>query len=260
MLKTITMSLPDALTGALKYIKKFKGKIFVIFAGKNVFLNGETMNEIAGEIALLKHVGIKVVVVHEIPDADYFREDKNFISEFVNKHNEEHNEDNEAKKDNDIKDIGTLSIAGKISMKFISCIAKQDIVAISLVGKQKPDLLNLLTSENYIPLISPVSVPDRFMFAAELASSLNAEKFIIMFGEEGILDADEELIPAINLKRLEQLTDEGIITKNLLKPIDACKFAINNGVCMTHLIKADKYKLIEEIFTDEGVGTIITKE
>lgn len=50
MLKVITMSLPDALTGALKYIKKFKGKIFVIFTGKNVFLNGETMNEIAGEI------------------------------------------------------------------------------------------------------------------------------------------------------------------------------------------------------------------
>jgi len=240
------MSLPDALTGALKYIKKFKGKIFVIFTGKNVFLNGETMNEIAGEITLLKHVGIKVVVVHEIPDADYFGEDKNFISEFV--------------KDKDIKDIGTLSIAGKISLKFVSCIAKQDIVAISLVGKQKPDLLNLLTSENYIPLISPVSVPDQFMFAAELASSLNAEKFIIMFGEEGILDADEELIPAINLKRLEQLTDEGIITENLLKPIDACKFAINNGVCMAHLIKSDKYKLIEEIFTDEGVGTIITKE
>ncbi len=240
------MSLPDALTGALKYIKKFKGKIFVIFTGKNVFLDGETMNEIAGEITLLKHVGIKVVVVHEIPDADYFGEDKNFISEFV--------------KDKDIKDIGTLSIAGKISLKFVSCIAKQDIVAISLVGKQKPDLLNLLTSENYIPLISPVSVPDQFMFAAELASSLNAEKFIIMFGEEGILDADEELIPAINLKRLEQLTDEGIITENLLKPIDACKFAINNGVCMAHLIKSDKYKLIEEIFTDEGVGTIITKE
>ncbi len=153
-----------------------------------------------------------------------------------------------------------MSIAGKISLKFVSCIAKQDIVAISLVGKQKPDLLNLLTSENYIPLISPVSVPDQFMFAAELASSLNAEKFIIMFGEEGILDADEELIPAINLKRLEQLTDEGIITKNMLKPIDACKFAINKGVCMAHLIKADKYKLIEEIFTEEGVGTIITKE
>ncbi len=250
------MSLPDALTGALKYIKKFKGKIFVIFTGKNVFLNGETMNEIAGEITLLKHVGIKVVVVHEIPDADYFGEDKNFISEFVN----EYNEDNKANKDNDIKDIGTLSIAGKISLKFVSCIAKQDIVAISLVGKQKPDLLNLLTSENYIPLISPVSVPDQFMFAADLASSLNAEKFIIMFGEEGILDADEELIPTINLKRLEQLTDEGIITENILKPIDACKFAINNGVCMAHLIKADKYKLIEEIFTDEGVGTIITKE
>ncbi len=250
------MSLPDALTGALKYIKKFKGKIFVIFTGKNVFLNGETMNEIAGEITLLKHVGIKVVVVHEIPDADYFGEDKNFISEFVNKHNE----DNKANKDNDLKDIGTLSIAGKISLKFVSCIAKQDIVAISLVGKQKPDLLNLLTSENYIPLISPVSVPDQFMFAAELASSLNAEKFIIMFGEEGILDADEELIPAINLKRLEQLTNEGIITENILKPIDACKFAINKGVCMAHLIKADKYKLIEEIFTDEGVGTIITKE
>ncbi|CEG12577.1 putative Acetylglutamate kinase [groundwater metagenome] len=256
MLKVITMSLPDALTGALKYIKKFKGKIFVIFTGKNVFLNGETMNEIAGEITLLKHVGIKVVVVHEIPDADYFGEDKNFISEFVNKHNE----DNKANKDNDLKDIGTLSIAGKISLKFVSCIAKQDIVAISLVGKQKPDLLNLLTSENYIPLISPVSVPDQFMFAAELASSLNAEKFIIMFGEEGILDADEELIPAINLKRLEQLTNEGIITENILKPIDACKFAINKGVCMAHLIKADKYKLIEEIFTDEGVGTIITKE
>lgn len=241
----MTILLPDALIGALKYIKKFKGKIFVIFVGKNAFLNEKIMNEVADEIALLRHVGIKVVVVHEIPDADYFKEE-DFISEFV--------------KDKNAKDIGTLSIAGKISLKFISYIAKQDIVAISLVGKQKPDLLNLLTSENYIPIISPVSVPDQFMFAAEVASSLNAEKFIIMFEEEGILDADEELIPAINLKRLDQLKDEGILTKNVLKTIPACKFAINNGVSMIHLIKADKHKLIEEIFTDEGVGTIITKE
>lgn len=241
----MTILLPDALIGALKYIKKFKGKIFVIFVGKNAFLNEKIMNEVADEIALLRHVGIKVVVVHEIPDADYFKEE-DFISEFV--------------KDKNTKDIGTLSIAGKISLKFISYIAKQDIVAISLVGKQKPDLLNLLTSENYIPIISPVSVPDQFMFAAEVASSLNAEKFIIMFEEEGILDADEELIPAINLKRLDQLKDEGILTKNVLKTIPACKFAINNNVSMIHLIKADKHKLIEEIFTDEGVGTIITKE
>ncbi|PKP59509.1 MAG: hypothetical protein CVT88_05320 [Candidatus Altiarchaeales archaeon HGW-Altiarchaeales-1] len=242
------MSLPDALVGALKYIKKFKGKIFVIFAGKNAFLSGEIMSEIACDIALLKHVGINVVVVHEIPDnADYFGEDKIFISEFANK-------------DNNIKDIGTLSIAGKISLKFVSCIAKQDIVAISLVGKQESNLLNLLTSGDYIPLISPVFVPDQFMFAAEFASSLNAEKFIIMSEEEGILDADEELIPSINLKRLKQLTDEGIITENLLKPLDACKFAINNGVNKVHLIKADKHKLIGEIFTDEGVGTIITKD
>lgn len=241
----MTILLPDALIGALKYIKKFKGKIFVIFTGKNAFLNGEIMNEVADEIALLRHVGIKVIVVHEIPDADYFK-GEDFISEFV--------------KDKNAEDIGTLSIAGKISLKFISYIAKQDIVAISLVGKQKPDLLNLLTSENYIPIISPVSVPDQFMFAAEVASSLNAEKFIIMFEEEGVLDADEELIPAINLKRLEELKDEGILTKNVLKTIPACKFAINNGVSMIHLIKADKHKLIEEIFTDEGVGTIITKE
>jgi len=246
------MSLPDALAGALKYIKKFKGKTFVIFAGKNAFSSGETMNEIAGDIALLKHIGIKVAVVHEIPDnSDYFGEDKDFISEFFSK---------DINKDNNIKDIGILGIAGKISLKFVSCIAKQDISAISISGKQDPDLLNLLTSENYIPIISPVSVDDQFMFAAELASSLNAEKFILMCEEEGVLDADEELIPSINLKRLRQLTDEGIITENLLKPIDACKFAINNGVNMAHIIKADKHKLIEEIFTDEGVGTIITKE
>lgn len=238
---------PDILVGALKYIKKFKGKIFVIFVGRRAFLNDEIMSEIANEIALLKHVGIRVTVVHEIPGAECLGEDKNFLSEFVNK-------------DDAIKNIGILSIAGKISLKFVSYLAKQDIVAISLVGKQDPNLINLLISENYIPLISPFSATDQFMFAAELASSLNAEKFIIMFEGEGILDADEELIPSINQKRLNKLIDEGVISENLIKLIDACKFALNNGVNMTHLIKADKYKLIEEIFTDEGVGTIITKE
>ncbi len=243
----MTVSLPDSLAGALKYIKKFKGKIFVIFAGKPAFLSGEIMSEIANEIALLKHVGIKVVVVHEIPDnADYFGEDKNFISEF-------------ADKSNDIKDTGTLSVAGKISLKFVSCIAKQDIIAISLVGKQDKNTLNLLMSENYIPIISPVFTPDQYLFAAELASSLNAEKFILMLEEEGILDADEELIPGINLKRLDDIIKEGIVSERLIKPVNACKSAINNGVNKVHLIKADKHKLIEEIFTDEGVGTIITK-
>lgn len=244
----MTISLPNSLTGALKYIKKFKGKIFVIFAGKTAFLSGEIMNEIANEIALLKHVGIKVVVVHEIPDnADYFGEDKNFISEWMNK-------------TGDIKDIGVLSIAGKISLKFVSCIAKQDIIAISLVGKQDKNTINLLMSENYIPIISSVSVPNQYQFAAELASSLNAEKFILLLKEEGILDADEELIPSLNLKRLDDIIKEGIVSGQLIKPINACKSAINNGVNKVHLIKADKHKLIEEIFTDEGVGTIITKE
>lgn len=245
------MSLPDSLVGALKYIKKFKGKIFVVFIGKNAFLSGEIMCEIANDIALLKHVGINVAVVHEIPyDADYFREDKNFISEFTSKGKDD--------------ELGILGIAGKISLKFVACIAKQDLIAISLVGKQDKNTINLLMSENYIPIISsvsvtPSSVSDQYIFAAELASSLNAEKFILMLGEEGILDADEELIPCINLKRLEDIVKEGIISDVLIEVINACKFALNNNVNVVHLIKADKHKLIEEIFTDEGVGTIITR-
>ncbi len=239
------MDVPKALTGALKYIKKFKGKIFVIFVGKNAFLNEEIMSEICDEIALLKHVGINVVVIHEIPDSpEYFGDDKDFMYKFLN---------NER-----TRDMAMFSIAGKISLKFISCLAKQDITGISITEKNK-EVINLLIRENFVPVISPVLVLDQYLFAAEIASDLKAEKFILMIEDEGILDADEELIPAINLKQLENLINEGVIADRLIAQINACKVALNS-VNKAHIIKADKNKLIEEIFTDEGVGTIITKD
>ncbi|MFN3527739.1 MAG: hypothetical protein ACK4YO_01385 [Candidatus Altarchaeaceae archaeon] len=238
------MILPDALIGALKYIKKFRGKIFVIAIGWNGVSLEDKISKIAREIALLNHVGINPVVVHEtnLKDIEKFKEDSEFLKNFLEKENE----------------IGKYGIIGKINLKIVSCISREDVSAFSLIGELKN--LNINAIKNLINFSIPVISPlDDFLdFASKISVLLKAEKLIIMDDEEGILDLDEELIPEININRLKEIKNDVIYSK-IDKILEISEYALNNNVDRIHIIKASENKLIEEIFTDEGVGTIIFK-
>lgn len=240
------MILPDALTDALKYIKKFRGKIFIIAIGWKGVSEEENVIAVTKEIALLKHVGINPVVVHEVDlkNIDKFEEDKDFLKIFLEKE----------------RDIATYGIVGKINLKIVACLSKEDINSFSLIT----NLRNLESNKNIniqsmqsIPVISPLD-EDFLDFSSKVAVLFKAEKLIIMGDEEGFLDADEELIPEINLKMAKEIKQD-IIYKNIDKILEISEYVLNNGVNKVHIIKAVKHKLIEEIFTEEGVGTIITK-
>jgi len=247
------MILPDALIDALKYIKKFRGKIFVIAIGWNGIAEEKNISKIMKEVALLKHVGINPIIVHDVDlkNIDKFKEDGDFLKNFLEKE----------------KDIAIYGILGKINLKIAACLSKEGISSFSLINDLKNLELSIKSDNNInvindlimqsILIISPLN--DNFLdFASHIGILFKSEKLIIMDDEEGILDADEELIPKINIKRLKEIKDE-IIYSKIDKILKISEYALNNGINKIHIIKAAEHKLIEEIFTEEGVGTIITK-
>jgi len=98
--------------------------------------------------------------------------------------------------------------------------------------------------------------------AAKIAAALSAEKLVLMTDVRGILrnvDDPESLIKAATRSEIEKLKKDGIINKGMIPKVDCCALALDSGVKKTHIIDGRlPHALLIELFTDEGVGTMLT--
>ncbi|MDY3985058.1 acetylglutamate kinase [Dysosmobacter sp.] len=276
------------LVEALPYIQKFTGKTIVVKYGGNAMISEELRKAVMSDIILLSLVGIRVVVVHGGgPEISDMLKKLNHPSKFV---------DGLRYTDETTMDVVQSILCGKVNKNLVATLNRRGGKAIGLCGKdanllevvKKPvtkdgvdlgfvgnivkvnvKLLQLLSADEYIPVIAPVGVDKEGQsyninadtVASEIASALKAEKLMFLTDVDGIrMDpADPRtLISAISVSEIEELISSGVITGGMIPKVQGCVSAVVNGVNRVHILDGTiPHPIILEIFTDKGIGTMV---
>ena len=169
---------------------------------------------------------------------------------------------------------GSLIIAEKLYMfrnEYNSTACTAERIDLGHVGKVKSidtSVIDMLTQNNFIPVIAPIGVgEDRQLYninadlvASRLSEILQAEKLILLTNTPGLLNGKGQLLPEINVKQVDSLIDSGIIYGGMLPKIKSALEAVQVGVTTAHIIDGRvQHAVLLEIFTNEGIGTLICK-
>jgi len=280
------------LIHALPYIQSFQNKTIVVKYGGNAMLNNELKNAVIDDIILMSCVGIRTVLVHGGgPEIESMLKKTGKESRFVNGLRYTDEETMEivqmvlcGKVNKEItaliqkkggKAIGLCGIdGGMLKAKR----TKEDLGLVGEIEDVDVSMLNSILNSEIIPVISSVayglsergSSPDEEgkslninadIAAAKIAAALGAEKLVLMTDVRGILrdiKNEETLIKSMSRSQIEVLKNEGIITKGMIPKIDCCAIALYGGVKKAHIIDGRlPHALLIELFTDEGIGTMI---
>ena len=284
----------DVLVEALPYLKKFHDKKILIKYGGHAMVDEEAKSATASDTVLLKYVGLKPLIVHGGgPEISRSMDKLGKESEFIKGLRVTDEETMEiiemvlvGKISTDIvseiiKNGGdAISLSGKDSSLIFAhkkAASKIDgeLVDLGLVGEVdcvNADLLEMFLDNDYIPVISPVGIAkdgtslnlNADTAAGEVASAIDAEKLIILTDVPGVLRDPSDpstLIQKIGVSEVPGLIEDGIISGGMIPKIETCVKAIENGVKSCHIIDGRrKHALLVEIFTTDGVGTMIYKD
>ena len=288
----------NILVEALPYIKKFHEKKILIKYGGHAMIDEDAMSSTVRDTVLLKYVGMEPLIVHgggpEISRSmDKLGKEPKFIKG-LRVSDEETMEIIEmvlvGKISTDIvsqisyHDGKGISLSGKDSRlifahkkpvsKDTSESGGEEEIDLGLVGEIdciNTDLLEMFLKNNYIPVISPVGIADdgsslnlnADTAAGEIASSVDAEKLIILTDVPGVLrdpNDPDSLIQRIKIDEVPDLIEEGVISGGMIPKIETCVTAIEDGVKSCDIIDGrKKHSLLLEIFTKNGIGTMIYK-
>ena len=288
----------NILVEALPYIKKFHEKKILIKYGGHAMVDEDAMSSTVRDTVLLKYVGMEPLIVHgggpEISRSmDKLGKEPKFIKG-LRVTDEETMGIIEmvlvGKISTDIvsqisyHDGKGISLSGKDSRlifahkkpatKVTGESSSEEEIDLGLVGEIdciNTDLLEMFLKNNYIPVISPVGIANdgsslnlnADTAAGEIASSVDSEKLIILTDVPGVLrdpnDLDS-LIQRIKVDEVPDLIEQGVISGGMIPKIETCVKAINDGVKSCHIIDGrKKHSLLLEIFTKNGIGTMIYK-
>ncbi len=286
------------LLEALPYIQKFHNKIFVIKYGGHAMINKEAKNWTAQDIVLLKYVGINPVIVHGGgPEINKAMEKMGKKPEFIHGLRVTDEETLNivemvlaGKINGEIvskiskfggKAVGLSGKSGRIILakkkkKFIKNDKGENIeVDLGRVGETvliNTELLDILINNNYIPVISPIGIDEKGeaynlnadTVAGDIAGALKAEKLILITDVDGIMENPNDkntLFKKLTVEELKELINSEIITGGMIPKAEAAINALEKGVKAVHIINGKiPHALLLEVFTEEGIGTMIVKE
>lgn len=127
----------------------------------------------------------------------------------------------------------------------------------------------MLCSGDFIPVIAPIGVDDEGnayninadLVAGKVAEVLQAEKLILLTNTAGLLDKQGQLLTGLGINQVGKLIADGTIHSGMLPKIECALNAVKAGVKRAHIIDGRvSHATLLEIFTDQGVGTLITSE
>ncbi len=289
----------NILVEALPYIKKFYGKKILIKYGGHAMVNKEAMASTARDTVLLKYVGMEPIVVHGGgPEISRSMEKLGKEANFVNGLRVTDEETMEIIKMVLVGKISTnivsqinlhggkgIGISGKDSELIRAKKRPLQVFTDSDTGEsQKVDLglvgevvsvnhgiLDMFTENDYIPVIAPIGMADNGSTlninadtaAGEIGQSVKAEKLIILTDVPGVLRDPNDpstLIQRIRVDEVPQLIEDGIISGGMIPKIETCVDAVKGGVKSAHILDGRvPHTILLEIFTKEGIGTMVTK-
>ncbi len=285
----------DILIEALPYIQQFHGKTVVIKYGGHAMVDEDLRKDFARDITLMKFIGIHPVVVHGGgPQIGSVLEQMGMTSHFVegmrvtNKPTMDVVEMVLAGKVNkaivaQISQEGgkAVGLSGKdgclILSKKMHVVRPQpegkppEIIDIGMVGEVaavNPGVIRTLEAGGFIPVIAPVGVGDSGetyninadWVSSKIAVAMNAIKLILLTDVEGVMDKEGSLISSIKAADVEKMLHDGVVSGGMIPKIQCALEAIQKGVGRVHIIDGRKpHAVILELFTDRGIGTVITE-
>lgn len=283
----------QVLVEALPYIKRFRGKTFVVKYGGHAMLTPDLRTAFCQDIVLLDSVGIKPVVVHGGgPQITELITKLGLKSRFVRGMrvtDEATMEAAEMVLQRLNKEIAALishhgsravGLSGKDSELMLArqmrMLAKGDDgtleqVDIGLVGEIEsinPAVLTALRDAGFIPVIAPIGVGrqgqtyniNADVAAGKIASAVLAEKLILLTDIEGVRDENGALVSVLDATRARQLIASGTIGEGMIPKVECCIDALSSGVQSTHIIDGRlPHSVLLEIFTHTGIGTEVRK-
>jgi len=282
------------LTEALPYIQRFQGKTIVIKYGGNAMVDEPLKQSFARDVVLMKAVGMNPVVVHGGgPQIGKHLEKIGKKSEFIQGMRVTDRETMDVvemvlgglvNKEivNLINQHGgkAVGLSGKDggfirAKKMLLKKSQEDeklppeIIDIGHVGDVEridPALVSMLDSGDFIPVIAPIGVGEdgqtyninADVVAGKLAMTLKAEKLVLLTNTAGVLDKEGNLMTGLTAKDVSGLIADGTISGGMLPKVNYALNAVANGVGSCHIIDGRvPHALLLEIFTDQGVGTLI---
>ncbi|MAW72376.1 MAG: acetylglutamate kinase [Acidimicrobiaceae bacterium] len=274
----------ELLVEILPYIQRWRGKIVVIKYGGNAMTDGALAARFAEDVVLMHQVGILPLVVHgggpQIGD----------LMERLGK--EPEFRDGLRVTDAETLDIARMVLVGKVNRDIVGSINVHGPLAVGVSGEDgglitaaarnpelgfvgdvasvDPTLLTKLFAEGLIPVLSTIGADasgqayniNADTVAGAVAEAIGAEKVVYLTDVDGLyedLDDKGSLIRQIRADELQHRIESGDVTGGMIPKIEACIRAVNNGVTSAHLLDGRiPHVALLEIFTDAGIGTMIT--
>jgi len=275
---------------ALPYMEKFRNKIFVFKFGGSMINDEDKRQLFINDIILLKHLNMKIVMIHGGgKDISKRLDEKGIKGEF---HKGYRITNNEAMAEVE------MVLSGNINKTLTLNFVNKGINAVGLTGKDaglikakqkivdehvdignvgdiidiNASFLHMLIDQYYLPIIAPIGYDDNGRtyninaddVASEVAVALDAEKLFLISDVEGVyrdFDDKKSFISYLSLEEGKALVNNGIINGGMLPKLKSCINAVEQGVKAAHIIDGRlDHAVLLEIFTDSGVGTLLKGE
>jgi acetylglutamate kinase len=275
------------LTEALPYIRRFGGKTVVIKYGGNAMERDELKSSFARDVVLMKLVGLNPVIVHGGgPQIDELLARLGKEREFV---------DGMRVTDAETMKVVEMVLGGQVNKEIVALINQHGGRAVGITGKDdglirarklmgqrngapvdlgfvgevaavRPDAIRHLEVGGFIPVIAPIGIDEEGrsyninadLVAGKIATVLKAEKLILLTNTAGVLDANGKVLTGLSYQQVDELIANKTISGGMLPKIATALDAVKGGVRTAHIIDGRvQHAVLLELFTDEGVGTLI---
>jgi acetylglutamate kinase len=274
----------EILVEALPYIRRFRGQTVVVKFGGNAMTDAALSRQFAEDVVLMHSVGIRVVVVHGGgPQIGQLLDRLGIETEF---------RDGLRVTDAATLDVARMVLEGKVSSEIVAAINVHGDYAVGLSGADaglirayardpdlgfvgdiesvNPNIIERLLAEEFIPVISTIgsdSTGQAYNINADtvataVAQAMAAEKLVYLTDVDGLLaDVSDRssLISRIEVDAVRDMIASGALSGGMIPKARACIDAVEAGVRSVHMVNGTlPHVLLLELFTDEGVGTMIT--
>jgi acetylglutamate kinase len=270
------------LVEALPYMRRFLDKTVVIKYGGSAMSTAES-RAFAVDAVLLKYIGLKPVIVHGGgPRIGATLERLGKKSTFVG---------GLRVTDDETMEVVEMVLGGKVNREIVSLVQEGGGRAVGLTGNDgnmirvtqrlepdrdlgrvgrvvrvDPSPIVAVAAAGFIPVIAPIGVDEQGVThnvnadeaAGAIAGALVAEKLILLTDVEGVKDSAGSLLPVVTAEEARKHIAEGTIRGGMIPKVECCIAALDAGVASAHIVDGRiEHALLLEIFTDEGVGTLI---
>ena len=267
------------LAEALPFLQRYDGAIIVIKLGGHAMTDLTAMKSFARDIVLMKQCNVNPIIIHgggpminttlaKLNITSSFHEGKRITTE-------------------EIMEVVEMVLSGKVNKSIVSALNDQGGKAVGLSGKDSsliyceqdtpelgcvgkimeinPEVLNSFIDSDFIPVVAPIGYGNNSKtyningdtVAGALASSLNADRLLLLTDVEGVKSSEGKLIPQLDSIQARKLIKDGVISEGMIPKVNTSLDAIETGVRAAVIIDGRvEHSCLLELFTSHGAGTL----